>query len=286
MKKITLTLYTFGELEPMVQEKVIEDNRYINTGDNFWWQDSVEYFVLLSNTIGVQAEPDKIWFSGFYSQGDGTAFEAAIDIMALVDGVRSERWKETFPCLELPFEAPEMDRRVLDLLRNGRVDFRAGTKATRNSNAISLRSIYSLSSDMHREHVNISKELEKLEAWIDHAVHVLNGHFFKVLTSNFETEIRDEAVKDTLIEHGYLFTADGRMAEFLTKLSEMETIEITDMGGNRIAVDDLEASIKQAALFMGYAHKEKGWEEMDRERATYWKDIHEKLMKLKEEGNG
>jgi|GEM_PF-429051 len=286
MKKITLTLYTFRELEPMVQEKVLEDNRYINTEDNLWWQDSVEYFVLLSGTIGVQAEPDKIWFSGFYAQWDGSAFEAAIDVVSLVEGVRSERWKEMFPCLKLSFEVLAMDSRVLDLLRSGRIDFRAGTRAKRNSNTISLRSIYSLSSDMDREYPNIEKELEKLEAWIDHVVHLLNDHFFKILTSNFETQIHDEAVKDTLMEHGYLFTANGRMADFLTKLSDMEPLEITDMCGNRIAVDDLEASIKQAAHFMGYRHSGRGREEMDRERAAYWKDIHEKLMKLKEEGNG
>ena len=39
MKKITITLYSFDELPPEVQEKVLDDNRTINV--DYGWYDFV-----------------------------------------------------------------------------------------------------------------------------------------------------------------------------------------------------------------------------------------------------
>lgn len=73
MKTVELKLYKFDELSKEVQEKVIQNNRDINVYDD--WHDWI-----LEDWIKVEI-PNKgfdatnIYYSGFWSQGDGAMFE-------------------------------------------------------------------------------------------------------------------------------------------------------------------------------------------------------------------
>lgn len=69
MRTINVNLFSFDELSESAKEKAIESFRDINV-DHDWYEFTYEYFK--ENCIfGV----DKIYFSGFWSQGDGAMFE-------------------------------------------------------------------------------------------------------------------------------------------------------------------------------------------------------------------
>ena len=77
MNTISINLYTFEELVPTVQKKVLERERFINVLDAFWYEPIIDDWALELEKRGF--EQVRILFSGFGSQGDGACFEARIN---------------------------------------------------------------------------------------------------------------------------------------------------------------------------------------------------------------
>jgi len=79
MKTITkkYKVYNFNELNEAAKEKAIENNRDINV-DYEWFDGEEDYFKEDMDKLGFQV--DKIYFTGFYSQGDGACFEGQIKV--------------------------------------------------------------------------------------------------------------------------------------------------------------------------------------------------------------
>lgn len=70
--KIEITAYKFAELDVKVQEKVLEDYRYVIVElDNEWYHPIIEGFEEDMLEYGIDPE---VSFSGFGSQGDGASF--------------------------------------------------------------------------------------------------------------------------------------------------------------------------------------------------------------------
>lgn len=69
--------YDFNELTQDAQEIVLNNLYDINT-DYDWWDCEFEYWQEKLETLGFNNA--KIYFSGFYSQGDGACFDADIEI--------------------------------------------------------------------------------------------------------------------------------------------------------------------------------------------------------------
>ena len=69
MRTISVNLFSFDELSEDIQSKVIDNFRDINV-DHDWWEHVYEAF-----KEDCEFEVDRIYFSGFCSQGDGAMFE-------------------------------------------------------------------------------------------------------------------------------------------------------------------------------------------------------------------
>lgn len=83
MKKITKTYetYTYDELSKEAQEKVLENLHDISVEDD-WFE--FEFEEIIESLAKMGFEDAKIFFSGFYSQGDGACFTANLDIDKVV----------------------------------------------------------------------------------------------------------------------------------------------------------------------------------------------------------
>jgi hypothetical protein len=79
MKTIQVKLFEFNELAENAQQKAIEAHRYINVHHQ-WWDFIYADFIAVCQTIGITVDSRKIFFRGFYSQGDGSGFVAEIDL--------------------------------------------------------------------------------------------------------------------------------------------------------------------------------------------------------------
>lgn len=72
MQTHSITTYSFEELTPEAQSKAINANRDINTDDNYWYEYTLEAQKEMLASYGFNNA--RIFFSGFYSQGDGACF--------------------------------------------------------------------------------------------------------------------------------------------------------------------------------------------------------------------
>lgn len=72
---ITTTLYMFSELSDEAKENALNELRDINVSNNFWYECIYDNIKEISSLFGL--EITKIYFSGFWSQGDGASFEGS-----------------------------------------------------------------------------------------------------------------------------------------------------------------------------------------------------------------
>lgn len=93
MKTKTITLYSFKELSREAQKKALEKYRDINTPD-FWHDYIIDDE---KETLATQGFEDaKIYYTGFWSQGDGASFEATLNwpkYYATLPKALQEKWK-------------------------------------------------------------------------------------------------------------------------------------------------------------------------------------------------
>jgi hypothetical protein len=88
MKTITHTLLKFDELNDEQKAKAIELNHDTNTDGLAWWDGVESDFREVARLMGIRI--DKMYFSGFWNQGDGACFTGemryAPGIVAAVEG--------------------------------------------------------------------------------------------------------------------------------------------------------------------------------------------------------
>jgi len=218
MKTITIKLYSFNELDKEAKGKALTTYRDLNV--NFdWWDDEFEDFITLCSYMGIAVIKDKITFRGFYAQGDGSGFSAQVDILKLITAIESKSWKDYAPMQEFPFAAPDIDRRILPLLAKDILPNEPQIiSGSRKYGVVVDLGIYVIN-ETGKEHDNVFEELDKLEAWLRDIAEVLNGYLYSTLENQYEFLISDTAIKESILNNEYLFTADGRSANHLLKLN-------------------------------------------------------------------
>jgi hypothetical protein len=72
MKTVEIEIYQFNELSPKSKIKALEKFSDINV-DHGWYESVYDWFIGRAAEAGFSV--DRIYFSGFYSQGDGAMFE-------------------------------------------------------------------------------------------------------------------------------------------------------------------------------------------------------------------
>jgi len=223
MKTIQLNLYEFAELEETAKEKAIEADRYINV-DYSWWDFTYDDFIKICQTIGITVDKKNIFFRGFYSQGDGSGFVAEIDLPVLLDGIVNQKWKEYAPKLELDLALPEIDRRVLKLIQESKLDTAPQITHPHRNYYVKAELNENLPYSLHGYPL-IEKQLDILEDWLIKIAETLNRFLYKSLESEYECQTTDQAVAGALEAIEYWFTSDGKKATRLESLSFKNSLE-------------------------------------------------------------
>jgi len=220
MKTIKLKLYEFAELNDDAKGNALKELYDINVFDD-WYDFIYDDFVSIAQTIGITVNRKRIYFQGFYSQGDGSAFEASVSLPDLLNGIAGQNWKSYAPLLELDLSMPEMERRLLKLLMDNKVDCYG--KITQPSRGYYVSA--SLDTDFPNNRHNYSKiesELEKLENWFIEVAETLNHYLYKSLRDEYEYQTSEKAIIESIEANEYSFTADGKIATRVKRLAENE----------------------------------------------------------------
>jgi hypothetical protein len=219
MKQITLKLYSFNELDKEAKGKALTTHRDLNV--NFdWWNDEFEDFIVLCSYMGIAVIKDKIKFRGFYSQGDGSGFSAKVDILKLIIAIENQSWKHYAPLQEFPFTAPDIDRRVLPLLAKDILPNEPQIISRSQQYGVVVDLGIYVVNEVGREHDNVFEELDKLEEWLRKIAEALNRYLYTTLEKQYDFLCGDTAIKESILNMEYLFTADGRSANYLEQLTK------------------------------------------------------------------
>ncbi|MBW7893071.1 MAG: hypothetical protein H3C48_19020 [Chitinophagaceae bacterium] len=217
MKQISINLYQFAELSEEAKHTALDSMRDTNI-DYEWWDFVYDDFSTLCKYIGIETDTHKMFFRGFYLQGDGSSFAASVDLMKLVNGIRNQSWKEYAPDLQIDLEPCPLQNRMLSLIERGFIDSYIRIKNANRETSVSLEADFNYSYNKCDEYINIDIELDRLETWLDDTAHTLNHHFYKQLQHEYEYLTSDEAVRETIEVNEYEFTHDGQPADCLLKL--------------------------------------------------------------------
>jgi hypothetical protein len=219
METIKLDLYGFDELPKTAKQKALTAYHELNI-DFDWWDGEYDDFIEICSYLGIAVNKESIKFEGFYSQGDGSGFNATVDIIKLNNGIISQAWKDYAPKLDFDFKATSIDRRVLALVEKGVLEHEPKIiSRSRNYGVVVDLGIYVVNTS-DRSHDLVFEELDNLEEWLRKIAETLNKHLYKSLETQYEYLTSDEAITEGILANGYFFTADGKSANYLKKLSE------------------------------------------------------------------
>ena len=186
MKTVQIELFTFEELAPEVQKKVIEDNRYLNVEYFDWYHSIIEEWTAKLEEAGYM-EPE-ILFSGFYSQGDGASFTC-----------KSLNWNKI------------MVGKYAGLLEMANEYFTGKVSRSPSIRYVHEKStsveIYTNGATLTDEQDALVGELEKeIDAWMVET----NKEIYRELESDYDFQTSDEVVRECLINQEGHYEKNGK----------------------------------------------------------------------------
>ena len=203
MKTIELKLYKFDELSKDAQEKAIENNRDINVHDD--WHEFIKEDWINEEIPSRGFEATKIYYSGFWSQGDGAMFEYR--------GITDELFNKFLDTMLIGTE-PLSPMRMKWLVNNIHTSVSGRHSGHYHHEGCCSHSIYWEvdNGDLHWD-TNFYKWLESFgddfEAFIVEEYEDICQDLYRTLEKEYEYFTSDEQIIESLRENNYDFTEDG-----------------------------------------------------------------------------
>ncbi|MES2727569.1 MAG: antitoxin of toxin-antitoxin stability system [Bacteroidota bacterium] len=194
-RTIRTKIYKFEELSADAQRKVIEDNYDINT-DYEWYDCVYEDAKEIGKIIGLDI--DKIYFSGFSSQGDGACFKGSYSYQ-----------KE---CVKKIKEYAPIDEKLHSIAER--------LYNIQKENFYKISATIKQSGHYYHEYctaINVYKDgdfmyfdgADKVEEEITDCLRDFMRWIYKTLDAEYEYLTSEDAIRETLEANEYEFTKDG-----------------------------------------------------------------------------
>lgn len=197
--EVTKTLlYTFEELPKDVQQNAIEGLRDINTYYE-WWDFVFDDSKRLAAMIGIDI--DDIYFSGFWSQGDGAQFTGSYEYRK--GGAK-----------ELKAEAPqdtELHAIADGLQEIQRRHFYKLTARVKSSGCYSHEMCTDVRVYRETEYSYVGDCAADTDNTVTELLRDYMRWIYRRLESEYDYLNSDDAIRDTIIANEYEFTGDGRI---------------------------------------------------------------------------
>ena len=203
MRTVELKLYKFDELSKEVQDKVLSKNRDINVHHD-WHEFIIEDWI--NETIPSKGfDATRIYYSGFWGQGDGAMFE--------YDGIKDDLLHKFLDTMLIGTE-PLSPMRKQWILNNIYVSAKGRHSGYYNHEKCCSHSIYWEISNTDINHLpNFSQWLESFaddfEAFVIEEYEYICRELYRALEKEYDYFILDEQVVETLRVNDYDFTEEG-----------------------------------------------------------------------------
>lgn len=201
-KVISTTVYTFDELSEAAKEKARDWYREGNNDDTFWSETVIDDAKTIGALIGIDIK--NVWFSGFWSQGDGATFDASFNY---VEG-GATKVKEYAPKDEV-LHAIVNDWQVLQ----DKEKLSGNVKQQGRYNHSQCNRVYAHSSDDVYEFDTDDSYVRDNQEPGAEATRILRRFMdwiYKQLEIAYECENSNETVDENIIANEYTFTESGK----------------------------------------------------------------------------
>jgi len=195
METISINTYSFNELSKEAQQKAIENLHDINT-DHEWYEWVYEDFKTICSILGI--EIDNIYFSGFYSQGDGACFEGSYKY----NKQAVKKIKEYAPTDTV---LHDIAARLTDLQKRNFYQLLAYTKHSGHY-------YHEYCTDITIERNDYKDISAGVESDMKDTLRSLMKWLYRSLESSYNYLISEEAIKETIIANEYDFYENGKIA--------------------------------------------------------------------------
>ncbi len=190
---IEQTVYSLEDVKnnPELLKKVLENYKHFNVENNDWHEPIYEGFVEYALTQGF--EVDKMYFSGFWSQGDGAMFEG--------------RTTKDFDFTELP-------NRIKAHIKAENISVHCKFKHSGHYYHHKSYSNYfepEINTNSLVEHNNIVDLLFEQERYVCDKYESLCQTLYRDLEKYYEELTSDEAILESLECNGYEFDKNGKI---------------------------------------------------------------------------
>ncbi|UCV26732.1 hypothetical protein [Ferribacterium limneticum] len=237
MEQVTIDVYKFEELGTEAKDKAVSYYRE-NWMDHNWWDSTYEDFITILNLLGFTPstttrhttkgksyEEPNIFFSGFWSQGDGASFEGYFTISetlkaveqlkthvgedAVLHGIAESIQVTSQACLEaLGAGWPEaLGSCVIRITRPGSPRYSHEMTMDVDMEPVFDEIAYQLGDDYDKfdKHAIVNTYGE---AMLSHA-RSLARWLYKALESDYEAQTSEEAIGDSYAANEVRFLEDG-----------------------------------------------------------------------------
>ena len=196
MKTVEVKLYKFDELSEKAQAKAIEKNRDINVHDD--WHEFIIDDWINEEIPSKGFNATKIYYSGFWSQGDGAMFE--------YNGIRYDIFNEFLDTLNLsPMRRKWLEKNVYPGATGRHRGHYSHEKCCSHS-------IYWEIANVHWT-TNLYKWLESFadnfESFVVDKYEDICSELYRTLEEEYDYLTDDRQVAETLYANDYDFTEDG-----------------------------------------------------------------------------
>ena len=191
MKTKTINLYSFDELSKEGQQSALENYRDINV-DHEWWDYVYEWF---HEEYGNTFDIERIYFSGFSSQGDGACF--------IYSGISKDLLNEAIDSLNI--------RPLFKKVLKANIDISAECNhSSRYYHEKSVRhSFESCLLDRTNLDELIDENLSLIEEYIEDRYESACNDLYCRLQNEYEYLTSDEEVVETIKLNDYYFNENG-----------------------------------------------------------------------------
>lgn len=207
MQTKTYNTYKFDELTDKQKEKAIYNLRDINVDSDFWHECVIEDRT--AKLIDYGFEGVKIYFSGFFSQGDGTCFIATLDNEGLLKFLTKEKTLSKYPTLVKALKTPT----IYVNIKITHSDRYYHAYSTSIEDYTEMQDNSELESKLLQEYTEWNKTFFDRDArngrigwYIDECEDI-----YKHLRTEYEYQTEDYAIIETIQANDYDFTEDGKL---------------------------------------------------------------------------
>ncbi len=203
METRTYTVYKFNELSEEQQKKVLDRYRDFNTDENSDWYDSVyDDAKQVAELMGIDV--DKIYFSGFWSQGDGACFEGRYSY-------KKGSLKAVKSYAPLDNELHRIAKELTAIQKQNFYKLEARIKHSGFYQHSNCTKFYITKEGEYYFDSNDSYVRDNDKAALVPVIRDFMDWIYKQLEKEYEYLTSDEAIKESLIANDYDFTNEGRI---------------------------------------------------------------------------